>query len=41
MQEKIKTTQAATHRGWSWVPTSNELLQHAEDNMLKGNEKVT
>ena len=36
MQEEV-TTQAAS--GWSWIPTSEELLQYAEDNMLEGNEK--
>ena len=39
MQENVNTTQAATYSGWSWMPTSKELLQHAEYNMLKGNEK--
>ena len=40
MPENVKTTQSATHSGWSWMPTSKELLQHAEDNMLKGNVKL-
>ena len=41
MQENVNTIQAATHSDWRWIPTSKELLEHAEEDMLKGNENLT